>query len=149
MRIVEVDGIKLEIDERTARTIESYKVGDPVKVLVKSYGDSYNIYPGVRGEREGSVMKLDLCNVLEAAQAHAERGERVLVKVLYFERKDRDDARALTLDAGLPNGSEWTAGRPCDDDESTADIRWLGLATKDTSGAQVEVTAFWREASDV
>jgi len=47
MRIVEISGIKLEIDERTARTVESYKIGDRVKCLVKSYGDNWNVYPGV------------------------------------------------------------------------------------------------------
>lgn len=47
MRIVEISGIKLEIDERTARTVEQYRVGDKVKVLVKSYGESYKIHPGV------------------------------------------------------------------------------------------------------
>lgn len=45
-RIVEVNGIKLEIDERTARTVDSYKVGDRVKVLVKEYS-SYNLHVGV------------------------------------------------------------------------------------------------------
>lgn len=47
MRIVEISGIKLEVDERTARSIEQYKVGDRLKVLIKSYGESYNVYPGV------------------------------------------------------------------------------------------------------
>jgi len=47
MRIVEVGGIKLEIDERTARTIEQYRVGEPVKCLVQAYGDKYDLYPGV------------------------------------------------------------------------------------------------------
>jgi len=47
MKVVEINGIKLEIDERTARTIEQYKVGDKVKILVKQYGDSYKIYPGL------------------------------------------------------------------------------------------------------
>lgn len=47
MRIVEINGIKLEIDERTARTVDQYKVGDKVKVLVKHYSDSYKIHAGV------------------------------------------------------------------------------------------------------
>lgn len=47
MKIVEISGIKLEIDERTAKTVEFYKVGDRVRVLVKSYGDNYSIYPGI------------------------------------------------------------------------------------------------------
>jgi hypothetical protein len=46
MRTVEINGIKLEIDERTARTVEQYRVGDRVKVLVKRY-EQYTIYVGV------------------------------------------------------------------------------------------------------
>jgi hypothetical protein len=32
-RIVEIDGVKLEVDLRTAKVIDHYKVGDPVRVL--------------------------------------------------------------------------------------------------------------------
>lgn len=46
MKTVEINGIKLEIDERTARTVEQYRVGDRVKVLVKEY-QSYRVFPGV------------------------------------------------------------------------------------------------------
>lgn len=46
-RIVEIEGVKVEVDLRTAKTVENYKVGDAVKVLVKSYGDSYTSHPGV------------------------------------------------------------------------------------------------------
>ncbi len=45
--IVEIAGVKVEVDERTARTVEQYRVGDRVKVLHKSYGDTYKIHPGV------------------------------------------------------------------------------------------------------
>ena len=43
---VEINGVKLEVDMRTARKIENYKIGDKVKVLVKEYS-SYRPYPGV------------------------------------------------------------------------------------------------------
>lgn len=43
---VEINGIKLEIDMRTARKVENYKIGDRVKVLVKEYS-SYKPHPGV------------------------------------------------------------------------------------------------------
>jgi hypothetical protein len=33
-RIVEIDGVKLEVDLRTAKKIDHYKIGDPVRVLV-------------------------------------------------------------------------------------------------------------------
>jgi ribosomal protein L19 len=44
--IVEINGIKMEIDLRQAKKIETYKVGDNVKVLIKEY-NSYSSYPGV------------------------------------------------------------------------------------------------------
>jgi ribosomal protein L19 len=46
MRIVEINGIKLEIDTRLAKKIEEYRVGDNVKVLVKVYS-SYKACAGV------------------------------------------------------------------------------------------------------
>jgi hypothetical protein len=45
-RIIEVNGVKLEVDLSTARVVEEYKVGDPVKVLVKKY-DGYASHAGV------------------------------------------------------------------------------------------------------
>lgn len=38
-RIIEVNGVKLEIDLRTAKRIDQYKVGDTIKVLIKGYSD--------------------------------------------------------------------------------------------------------------
>jgi hypothetical protein len=32
-RIVEVEGVKIEVDLRTAKVIEHYKIGDPVRIL--------------------------------------------------------------------------------------------------------------------
>ncbi len=45
-RIVEINGVKLEVDLTEAKVIESYKVGDKVKVLVKTYSN-YESKPGV------------------------------------------------------------------------------------------------------
>jgi len=39
-RIIEINGIKMEVDMRNAKRIDTFKVGDPVKVLVS--GDNYN-----------------------------------------------------------------------------------------------------------
>ena len=46
--IIEISGIKMEVEMRTAKTtkINTYKVGDQVKILVKDYS-SYKSYPGV------------------------------------------------------------------------------------------------------
>jgi len=46
-RIVEINGVKIEVDLRYAKTIESYKVGDKIKVLKKKYSDTYASYPGI------------------------------------------------------------------------------------------------------
>lgn len=46
-RIVEINGIKVEVDLRTAKRIESFKVGDCVKILVKDYSDNFKSHPGV------------------------------------------------------------------------------------------------------
>ncbi len=53
MRTVEINGVKMEIDLRSARRIDTFKVGDDVKLLKKgdptsSYSDKEDkIYPGM------------------------------------------------------------------------------------------------------
>lgn len=47
-RIIEINGVKMEVDLREAKTIESYKVGDSVKILIKDgYGSEYKSYVGI------------------------------------------------------------------------------------------------------
>lgn len=56
-KIIEIAGVKVEIDLSGAKIISSYKVGDCVKLLVKQYGDSFNIYPGIiAGFDDFSIM---------------------------------------------------------------------------------------------
>ena len=38
-RIVEINGLKIEVDLRTAKRVDRYKVGDRVKVLIKGYSE--------------------------------------------------------------------------------------------------------------
>lgn len=45
-RIIEINGVKIEVDLRQATTVESYKIGDNVKVLKKKY-ESWTDYPGI------------------------------------------------------------------------------------------------------
>jgi hypothetical protein len=45
-RIVEINGVKMELDLREARTVDTFKVGDKVKLLKKEYS-SYKSYPGM------------------------------------------------------------------------------------------------------
>lgn len=45
-RIIEINGVKMEVDLRNATVVENLKVGDTVKVLLKSYS-GYKSSPGV------------------------------------------------------------------------------------------------------
>lgn len=43
--IIEVNGVKLEVDLRHAKRIDTLQVGDRVKVLIKTYSD-YKVFAG-------------------------------------------------------------------------------------------------------
>lgn len=47
-KIIEINGIKMEIDARTAtvKKVDTFKVGDPVKILLKTYS-SFEVKFGV------------------------------------------------------------------------------------------------------
>lgn len=45
-RIVEIDGVKVEVDLRTAKRVDSFRVGDNVKILDKEY-NGYKVKPGI------------------------------------------------------------------------------------------------------
>lgn len=45
-KIIEINGVKLEVDLRTAKVIDNYKVGDNVKILVKEYSDNFKSHIG-------------------------------------------------------------------------------------------------------
>lgn len=46
-QIIEINGVKLEVDMRYARRVEEIRIGDKVKVLKKQYGDSFVVHPGI------------------------------------------------------------------------------------------------------
>ena len=46
-RIVEIDGVKIEVDLRTAKRIDTFRVGDNVKVLCKEYNGDFKVKPGI------------------------------------------------------------------------------------------------------
>ena len=39
-QVIEINGIKMEVDLRTAKRVDQFKVGDPVKLLIVNGGDS-------------------------------------------------------------------------------------------------------------
>lgn len=46
-RIIEINGMKMEVDMRTARRVDTFKVGDNVKVLSRTHNDQHEIKPGI------------------------------------------------------------------------------------------------------
>lgn len=46
-QIIEINGLKMEIDTRYARRIEELRIGSRVKVLVKGYSDDWTAHSGV------------------------------------------------------------------------------------------------------
>ena len=38
-KIIEINGVKLEVDLRTAKRVDTFRVGDTVKILLKEYQD--------------------------------------------------------------------------------------------------------------
>lgn len=45
-RIIEINGVKIEVDMQTAKRIDEFRIGDNVKVLTKDYS-GYKVLPGV------------------------------------------------------------------------------------------------------
>ena len=46
-RIIEINGVKIEVDLREATAVETMRVGDAVRVLVKGYASAYTAHDGV------------------------------------------------------------------------------------------------------
>lgn len=46
-RMIEIDGVKIEVDLRSAKRIDTFRVGDNVKVLCKEYNNQFKVKPGI------------------------------------------------------------------------------------------------------
>lgn len=83
-RIIEVNGVKLEVDMRYARKIEELRVGSRVKVLIKNYS-RYSVYPGVIvGFEQFQKLPTIVVAYLESNWSTAD------VKFTYFNEKTED-----------------------------------------------------------
>lgn len=45
--IIELNGVKLEVDLRTAKRVDTLRVGDRVKLLEKQYSNTIKIHPAI------------------------------------------------------------------------------------------------------
>ena len=84
-RIIEVNGIKMEVDFSRARRVDEFKIGDPVKVLKKDYSDQWKVCPGIIIGFE-NFINLPTITVayLEVSYSGAD------VKFLYYNKQTKD-----------------------------------------------------------
>ena len=95
MHTVEIGGVKMEVDTRTARRIDAYKIGDRVKVLVKEYS-TYKPYPGVLVvSHSGAEVKFAYINGQDEVETEiAPYHDDILVdKGEVIDRLDRERAK--------------------------------------------------------
>lgn len=85
-RIVEIDGVKLEIDLRTAKKVENFKIGDNVKVLVPSYGKNYKVHPGVIVGFDGFEKLPTICVAYLVVEYNSAK-----VEFAYINSAEKDD----------------------------------------------------------
>jgi len=80
--IIEVNGVKLEVDLRTARRVDEIRVGDRVKVLVKTAYSDHKVYSGtVIGFEPFQALPTIIVAYLEVDYSGAS------VKFVYFNAK--------------------------------------------------------------
>ncbi len=86
MKLIEINGVKLEVDMRFARRVETLAVGSRVKVLIKSgYSDSFSVHPGVLiGFEPFEALPTLVVAYLEIDYSDAK------LKFLYFNAKTKD-----------------------------------------------------------
>lgn len=90
--IIEVNGVKLEVDLRTAKRVDTLRVGDRVKVLNKEYSD-YRVYAGTV---IGFEPFENLPTVIIAYLKNDYSGPDV--KFLYFNAQSKDTEVVKSID---------------------------------------------------
>ena len=90
--IIEINGLKMEVDLRHARRIEHMRVGERVKVLVKEYS-SHAVYPGVIVGFE-PFSKLPTIVVAYATNSWSGSG----IKFLHYNAQTKDAEIVVSAD---------------------------------------------------
>jgi len=93
-RIIEINGVKLEVDMSTAKVVDNFQIGDKVKVLKKpdQYNDS-KVYPGVIiGFEEFKSLPTIVIAYLEVSYSKAD------INFLYFNSESKTEVVKATAD---------------------------------------------------
>jgi hypothetical protein len=96
-KIVEINGVKVQVDLRHAKVIEEYKVGDHVKVLVSDYSDNYKSYIGtIIAFDDFQKTPTMVIAYLKTEYSSAE------IKFLYYNDKTKDAEITALNDWDMP-----------------------------------------------
>jgi hypothetical protein len=92
MTVIEINGVKMEVDLRQARRVDTLRVGDRVKVLIKGYSD-YKVHAGtVIGFEPFEAMPTVIIAYLETSYSS------VGVKFLYFNSQTKETEVIKSID---------------------------------------------------
>lgn len=93
--VIEINGAKFEVDLRQAKRIDTLRVGDPVKVLVKAY-DGYKVHAG-------TVIGFEpFDNLPTVIVAYLEEGYGTAgIKFLYFNAQSKETEVVKSIDNDL------------------------------------------------
>lgn len=91
IRVIEINGIKVEVDLRTCKRIDTYKVGDNVKVL-KKYNGEHRVYNGVIVD---FVSFKELPSIVVAYFEEGWNGVEIKFETITAESKDIEIAPSL------------------------------------------------------
>lgn len=92
IRIIEVNGVKLEVDLRTAKRIDRFQIGSRVKLLIKEYSN-YVVYPG-------TIIGFEPFDKLPTIiVAYVKRGyNECSINFLYYNSETKDHELVLAQD---------------------------------------------------
>lgn len=94
--LIEINGVKIEVDLRTAKRVEQMRIGTRVKVLRKKYGDTYEVLHGVIIGFE-PFQSLPTIIVALASVDHSE----AKIEFVYFNAKSEGLELVVAMDEDL------------------------------------------------
>jgi hypothetical protein len=96
-KIIEINGIKMQVDLRNAKVIDEYKVGDNIKVLIQDYSDNYKSYIGtIIGFDDFEKTPTVVVAYLKTEYSSA------TIEFLYYNRQTKNAEIAALNDWDLP-----------------------------------------------
>lgn len=125
-KIIEINGIKMEVDMRTATTtqVNTYKVGDQIKILVKDYS-TYKSYPGVIVGFD-NYEKLPTIVVVYLDMGYGEAN----IKMAYINEESKDNYELVKAEYDVPPFEKDSVIEKLDREITSTEQKLIDLKTK-------------------